>query len=313
MSVNSKLEILQELINQKRDDAAEKSEDFSIVEIDNLISSKLFSAIQSIGSISIPENKQISSIDYMNKIITETFKLDFDKFNNLLIECNSYVAGSSSTSGFTKSNFQKMDLDIWITSLPWDSVNFTLNPDFSEEKHGQIAYDKELNKWIESGKTLKYPKKVNKFISENENKTVKILKKKFDSFFSEYNVLPDRLIFNKNSVNGYLENDRFKEIVHKMYYYKINDQVIQLIFTPLTSEELIKTFDLSFCATVWDGTKFNCLEPELTSKKIGYVMNGPSNDREIQRRQKYLDRGFKIFETKEEANEYSKTLGKNIY
>lgn len=64
---------------------------------------------------------------------------------------------------------------------------------------------------------------------------------------------------------------------------------IQIMF--LTIENM-KNFDLSFCATAWDGEKYISLEEELTKNMVGYIMNNHGGER----MKKYNERGFIIAE-----------------
>jgi hypothetical protein len=74
---------------------------------------------------------------------------------------------------------------------------------------------------------------------------------------------------------------------------------IQLIFTHVSNHKMLQLFDLSFCATGFDGRTFHCMEPELTMEKIGYRVNYRSWEREKARSIKYINRGFTIYKTSE--------------
>ena len=109
--------------------------------------------------------------------------------------------------------------------------------------------------------------------------------------------------YSEYSQNGtkkeYLENTRFNNLIEKIYEYSMGSKKIQIILTKVPKMEILKSFDLSFCAVSWDGSKYEALEPELTLRKVGYSLNPPVNGKELVRLEKYATKGFKIYESED--------------
>ena len=114
-----------------------------------------------------------------------------------------------------------------------------------------------------------------------------------------YNSVTYSDYFQNGTKQEYLENTRFNNLIEKIYEYCMGSKKIQIILTKVPKIEILKSFDLSFCAVSWDGSKYEALEPELTAKKIGYSLNLPTNKKEISRLKKYTTKGFKIYESKD--------------
>lgn len=155
----------------------------------------------------------------------------------------------------------------------------------STEKEG------DLDIWFQvsidpNDKSLPYSKDVRNVLSEYlESKGYKY------SVYGEY--------FENETKKDYLENTRFNNLIEKIYEYRMGSKKIQIILTKVPRLEILKSFDLSFCAISWDGSKYEALEPELTLQKIGYSINLPTNQKEIGRLEKYTTKGFKIYESKD--------------
>ena len=120
--------------------------------------------------------------------------------------------------------------------------------------------------------------------------------------FAEADYFSDNSSIDNAHPSHYTENTNIAKSIHKILTFSnLKGQKIQLLYTYENPLEVVKNFDLSFCATSWTGSEFICLEPELTKKQIGYAMNTINNDRERSRKTKYSKRGFIIYETSAEA------------
>jgi len=183
-------------------------------------------------------------------------------FINYLKQFNGYIAGSAALFPFISHLYpsceeQEGDLDIWV----------------------QISTDKE-------DKSFPYSKDVRDTLC---------------NYFSDNgyvnNPMIDRYSASPNAIQ-YFENTRFNNLIEKIYEFKSThlNKKIQLILTKVSKEEILKSFDLSFCAVSWDGDNFFALEPELTKQKKGYYLNDPIGEREEKRKDKYLVKGFEITE-----------------
>jgi len=129
-----------------------------------------------------------------------------------------------------------------------------------------------------------------------------------DSLNNELNIifkLQEKMTIIKNDME-YTDRLGFDKIFTISRFTMINEdgdtKEIQLIFTFISHHKMMQLFDLSFCATGWDGSNIHCLEPELTSRKIGYRMNYRSMEREKERSRKYENRGYKIYVKKEDIS-----------
>lgn len=136
---------------------------------------------------------------------------------------------------------------------------------------------------------------INKMLKESEEKL-----KFFENELSDFQILINEHIYIKR-----LGFDK----IFKVIRFKIEDddnnviKEIQVIFTYVSNHKMLQLFDLSFCATGYDGVNFHSMEPELTLRKIGYRVNYRSWDREKLRSIKYIDRGFTIYKTPELTEE----------
>lgn len=217
---------------------------------------------------------------------------DSQEFNDLLVRNNAFVAGSFALCEFLNDsdNYTPGDLDIWVPINPGDKCTWIPNPDYDplSPYSNKICQDMSVDKF-----------KSKSAIMSDVDKTFLTL--------WNYNRVSGGKV-DESSNYKYL-NNRFSKHIHTIHNYehvekrKRSHLKIQVIYINIDRDALLQTFDLSFCATVWDGKEFYTLEPELTTKKIGYKMNNvliPKYNAQ-QRLKKYLVRGFTIYETKEEA------------
>jgi hypothetical protein len=78
---------------------------------------------------------------------------------------------------------------------------------------------------------------------------------------------------------------------------------VQLIFANVDRDTMFRYVDLSFCKIAWNGIKLVHNFAELTRYKVGFVNDGLilNEQRHANRVEKYRERGFQIYATKEEA------------
>jgi hypothetical protein len=241
--------------------------------------------------VKINDIKLHESIGDMNNVLN-TFNIDVKLFCNLISKYNGIIAGSSSLFSFinnTNDNIDKSvgDIDIWIP------INRNVT-------NGQYV------PWIGD-------------ILPSENDVVRdinyfLSKYDYSRIYNRYDIKE-----NENSIlcnEVYFKNNRFNRIISRVITFKnnITNKQIQLICCKTNHETILKTFDFSFCATAYKPEennllgKFISVETEMTKRKIGYKMN-VSTSRELERAIKYSDRGYTIFETKEEADLYFNNIG----
>jgi hypothetical protein len=269
-------------------------------------------------------NSQLTSEELMVRLVTEHFGLN-QEFIDTMMKYNGIIAGGASLAAYTNNidNFTG-DLDIWfqiehpfsnpdITGNGYNDVvsHWISNPDYEEFDNLNAKTNEHLYK---NGKSSNY-NLTDYFLRRSHIQDMSI-----DTLYARstirdcmdiilrnqcgyYKEQKDVDKQNRSSITptdnrAYLDNRRFKEIVHKIYAFEKNGKKIQIIFTHLDPISILKTFDLSFCGTSWNGKEFYALEPELTKQKIGYRLNDSSNDREEKRAIKYQKLGFTIYEYK---------------
>lgn len=207
--------------------------------------------------------------------LVESFDINFSSFNKLLKKTNGIVAGGAALHAFIGSNNQfDGDIDIWIQCCP------DLSSDTPKEYELSKKYN-ELNKSC---------------ISRCE------LYNLFRLFFENHGYRNTT-----QNICGNIEyriSPMFNENIYKMYEYT-KKKKIQVFFTFLNNQETLKMFDLSCCATCWDGEKFSSLEPELTRAKKSYYQ--PSyfllpEKNQLSRTRKYSSRGFTFIERIDDAS-----------
>jgi hypothetical protein len=189
----------------------------------------------------------------------ESFSLNKEKVDNFLIKNESILAGGSVLSVYNNEEIFNGDLDFFVK--------------VSQNIEDEICWDKVLNSFLEI---------LPDFYKTNNPYGV----------FECHN-LKKTLI---NQDIEYLGNNRFKGKFYKIYTYQFEDKKIQLIQTSIEYDELVRLFDFSFCATYYDGVEMDSLYPNLTSKKVGFVMNELTEKEKTIRLIKYKERGYTIFE-----------------
>lgn len=102
---------------------------------------------------------------------------------------------------------------------------------------------------------------------------------------------------NENTYSNFIKPLTNFDVV---YEFKLDEhRKIQILPVNNDHDNTLKNFDLSFCATSWDGETFNSLYPDLTKMKTGFFMNENLFNKKI-RTSKYENRGFKIYNNKDE-------------
>ena len=156
----------------------------------------------------------------------------------------------------------------------------------------------------------------NQDMSVDKFRCKSFIQKDFDDEFV------DRCAYKRANEGGNTEakdyidtHNRFAKYIHRIHTYTKRDKKIQVIYINVDRDTLLNTFDLSFCATTWNGSEFYSLEPELTEQKIGYRQNNyklieseEGVKRENERIAKYKARGFTICENKESATALASAL-----
>lgn len=145
--------------------------------------------------------------------------------------------------------------------------------------------------------------------SLNKKSKKQNIDKMIDDYNTKINNLEIEIATYENSLNklDQLSNDAYYkerlgfDKIFTISRFKKGNKEIQLIFTFIPHAKMLQLFDLIFCGVGWDGKNIHCIAPELTKSKIGFKMNYRSFEREKARAEKYISRGYKIYETKEEA------------
>lgn len=220
--------------------------------------------------------EEINSLSSLEEIFLD-FGLNFREINVFLKKYNGMIAGGSALHAFCQLEGKfDGDIDIWIQANPGVHPDF-----FSEEKIGLYKKYSDLNEHCP------YRTKVYNDLS-------KILKNFKVEFFDD-----------NNSEVDYRHNELFKKIIYKMYEFKLsNGRKVQLFLTYLNNSEILDSFDLSCCATAWNGSEFYCLDPESTKNRIAYRLKDQhwvTEERKIKRENKYTSRGFKIIPDKDDV------------
>ncbi len=185
------------------------------------------------------------------------------KFREMLTLTGSFVAGGAAAHmlrGGNPADFDG-DLDIWYTYAPT-----------REQEEGDKYYIVKVNAYHDASKLI-------------------------DDYIVEhgYKRTPNDQTFTLEYTNK--ENPLSKEIlvVHSYTFMKRNVQVIYALKGP---DEILDSFDYSFCAVGCDHTGgFFGKDLDLTRQGKGYpLMPSRNEERDTMRREKYAKRGFTIVE-----------------
>jgi hypothetical protein len=240
----------------------------------------------------------------------------FSDFNKTLIEMNAFIAGGAALMAYVKDiHGYKGDLDIWMPISNESSIKSATH--FFVTYLGKYGYSESYREDFQKIREKKMENRKRK-LEEKEKRIkgesyVQYMKRKFElsklynDETTEYldavvelqkEFLPDSTTSN-STIGDYEENPRFLEIISDIKEFRGGEQgekVIQLIFTHVDKLTVLNSFDLSFCATSWDGREFYNIDPEKTLRKVGYRLNPRAFNREQLRERKYTSRGFRIFD-----------------
>uniref|UniRef100_A0A6C0AFC9 Uncharacterized protein n=1 Tax=viral metagenome TaxID=1070528 RepID=A0A6C0AFC9_9ZZZZ len=198
------------------------------------------------------------------------FNLDESLINNFLTSYNGMIAGSAASLPFIddQENIPE-DIDIWVKVRPFEP-NFDILRNFENEKKYRIlnALEPDIKNVMSDFDKL----------MDNAN---------YKQIFEHRAYLDNAFFYKDGQFNG---------IIYKIRSYEYKGKKIQLILTYVDQKEVLESFDLSFCATSWNGKEFFSMDEELTKKKMGYRLRPEFNEREKNRELKYISRGFTIVE-----------------
>ena len=201
--------------------------------------------------------------------LVSTFGFDPVIFHSVLSRTGCFIAGGAPTHILRGGDAKTFDgdIDIWYPHSPQRDILFSDLPDSNElMKINAYLYTKDLlMKYIES----------HGYLMMNDDFQLS------QEYTTKDNVLNKQIL--------------------KVLSYKIGSKRIQLIFGFGTREEILNSFDYSFCAVGYRANKqFFGNELELTRTGKGYAMNpARTPGRDEIRRKKYEARGFTIIEKNE--------------
>jgi hypothetical protein len=223
----------------------------------------------------------------MDLILQNSFNLNFNTINELLKKHDAVIAGGlpSFVYSNTKDNVHSYtgDIDIWIPLVG-------LSPELKSQCSKEIS-----NEYIQALKPFHY-NVTNRFDFSKKWCTTNANDK--EKSYRNINKTKNKTTSNISDICYMV----------KLYNTTIQKE-IQLIFTNVTTNDVISHFDISSCMVKWDGNAMHCNEPTLTQSCIGYVVN--THDATDARRIKYAERGYKIFDTEIEAYTYCLELAMN--
>ena len=202
------------------------------------------------------------------KNLFDFFDLNNDDVNDFLIKYNGMIAGSAPLNCFIELYQIPGDIDFWVQVKPY----------VASSKFYEKTSDIDMEYSI---KNEQLPEKYKVFLDFEELLYKGKYKRDYESHLE----------------NNEYSDGKFLNIVYKIVNFKNNiNNKIQLILTYVDQKQILESFDLSFCATSWNGKKFYSLNEELTKNKIGYRLRDEFNEREKLREQKYISKGFKMIE-----------------
>lgn len=266
----------------------------------------------------MPYNLNTQSIQNMNDLIfqftgknqgTTASTSHIPMLNDLLQKHHAFIAGSASLSSYVQdSGIVPGDLDIWVPINSDNKCTWIKNPDYvesdSDDSDDSNYVPKNNIEWIQD-------------MSVDKFRCKSFIQKDFDDEFIGRCAYKTTNEGGNTEAKDYIDtHNRFAKYIHRIHTYTKGSKKIQVIYINVDRDTLLNTFDLSFCATTWNGVEFYSLvEPELTEQKIGYRLNNyklieseEGVKRENERIAKYKVRGFTICENKESATALASAL-----
>lgn len=102
-------------------------------------------------------------------------------------------------------------------------------------------------------------------------------------------------------INGVIETNK--------YHINAKACINVILVNADNLKEFVRTFDFTFCQTIFDGQTLECYYADLTALKIGHLVN-QANQTDPKRTTKYMNRGFFISYvpmTIEQAQKFNKS------